>query len=105
MAEETEQMSIADWRAQIDEVDAELLRLLNRRASLAARIGAFKRHAGLPLYDAMRERDVLARACRDNRGPLDERAVVEIFRHVIRESRRVEARGVTQDAGLWEGAL
>ncbi|MDT7780050.1 MAG: chorismate mutase [Acidobacteriota bacterium] len=98
-------MSIEDWRAQIDEIDGELLRLLNRRASLAAQIGALKRHAGLPLYDAGRERDVLARACRDNRGPLDEGAVARIFRRVIRESRRVEARGETQDAGLWEDVL
>ena len=98
-------MGIEDWRAQIDEVDGELLRLLNRRARLAAQIGALKRHAGLSLYDAGRERDVIARACRDNRGPLDERAVVELFRHIIRESRRVEARGETQDVGLWEGVL
>jgi chorismate mutase len=98
-------MSIEDWRARIDEVDAELLRLLNRRASLAARIGAFKRHAGLPLLDAVRERDVIARACRDNRGPLDDSAVVEIFRRVIIESRRVEERAETRDAGLWEGVL
>ena len=98
-------MSIEDWRAQIDEVDGELLRLLNRRASLAAQIGALKRHAGLPLYDAGRESHVLARACRDNRGPLDERAVTEIFQRVIRESLRVEARAETQDAGLWEGVL
>lgn len=98
-------MSIEDWRAQIDEIDGELLRLLNRRASLAVQIGALKRHAGLPLYDAARERDVLARTCRDNRGPLDERAVTRIFRRVIRESRRVEARGETQDASLWEGVL
>ena len=98
-------MSIEDWRAQIDELDGELLRLLNKRAGLAAQIGALKRHAGLPLYDAARERDVLTRACRDNRGPLDESAVERIFRHVIRESRRVEARVETQDAGLWEGVL
>ncbi len=96
-------MSIEDWRAQIDEIDGELLRLLNRRARLAAQIGALKRHEGLPLYDAGREQCVIARACRDNRGPLDEHAVVEIFRHVIRESRRVEARAEPQDAGLWEG--
>ena len=98
-------MSIEDRRAQIDEIDRELLRLLNRRASLAAQIGALKRRAGLPLYDADRERDVLARACRDNQGPLDDCAVAEIFRHVIRESRRVEARGEMQDAALGEGVL
>jgi prephenate dehydratase/chorismate mutase len=98
-------MSIEDWRARIDEVDGELLRLLNRRARLAARIGALKRHAGLPLLDAVRERDVIARACRDNRGPLDDSAVVEIFRRVIIESRRVEERAETRDEGLWEGLL
>ena len=51
-------MRIEDWRAQIDEIDNELLRLLNRRARLAARIGGMKLRAGLPLYDPDREREV-----------------------------------------------
>ncbi|MCA1816684.1 MAG: chorismate mutase [Acidobacteria bacterium] len=85
-------MSIEDWRARIDELDDELLRLLNTRARLAVRIGMLKRRAGLPIEDAERERDVLARARRANAGPLDERAVAEIFRRIILESRRLEAR-------------
>ena len=76
-------MRIEDWRAQIDEVDNELLRLLNRRARLAARIGGMKSRAGLPLYDPDREREVLARACRANAGPLDEGAVARIFRRIM----------------------
>lgn len=98
-------MSIEDWRAQIDEVDRDLLELLNKRASLAVQIGALKRRAAIPLYDAGRERDVLARVCRDNRGPLDDGAVAALFRHIIRASRRVEAQGETQDAGQREGVL
>jgi chorismate mutase len=85
-------MRIEDWRAQIDEVDNELLRLLNRRARLAARIGGMKSRAGLPLYDADREREVIARACRANAGPLDERAVARIFRRIMRETRAVQTR-------------
>lgn len=97
-------MSIEEWRAQIDEIDSELLRLLNCRAGLAARIGALKRSAKLPVYDAARERDVLARLRRDNNGPLDESAVVEIFRRIISETRRVEAQTETHDAHVRERA-
>lgn len=32
-------MNTEDWRAQIDEVDTEILRLLNRRARLAEKLG------------------------------------------------------------------
>src|SRR2546423_14138279 len=85
-------MKIEDWRAQIDEVDNELLRLLNRRARLAARIGGMKLRAGLPLYDPDREREGLARACRANAGPLDERAVGRIFRRVMCETRAMQKR-------------
>jgi chorismate mutase len=78
-----------------------LLRLLNTRARLAVQIGVLKRRAGLPIEDAERERDVLARACRANAGPLDERAVTEIFRRIIIESRRLEARAAAA-SGAWE---
>lgn len=41
-------MNIEYWRTEIDEVDRELLRLLNRRARLAIKVGALKRAAGRP---------------------------------------------------------
>lgn len=85
-------MTIEDWRVEIDKLDAELLRLLNRRAELAVRVGESKRMAGLAVCDRGRERAVLARARRDNRGPLDDDAVERLFRAVIRESRRLQTK-------------
>ena len=85
-------MNIGSWRAEIDEIDRELLRLLNRRARASAHIAELKLAAGLPLCDPARERAVLASACQVNAGPLDERAVAKIFRRIIRESRVVQAR-------------
>lgn len=85
-------MDIEDWRIEIDEIDKELLRLLNMRARLAVKVGVSKRAAGLPLCDPERERDVIRRAQRANVGPLDERAIIKLFRRIIRESRRVEAQ-------------
>ena len=83
-------MNIEYWRSEIDEVDSELLRLLNRRARLAAKVGKLKRAAGLPLSDPERERAVLRRLQQANTGPLDQRAIGKVFRRIIHESRRVE---------------
>ena len=89
-------MSIEDWRVEIDKIDGELLRLLNVRASLAVRVGQSKKVASLPVCDRVREREVIERAQRANRGPLDEQAVARLFRLIIRESRRVEAHAIEQ---------
>ena len=83
-------MDIEHWRKEIDEIDAELLRLLNIRARLALKVGALKQAAQLPFCDPERERTVLQRLQQLNPGPLDERAVDKVFRRIIRESRRVQ---------------
>ncbi len=83
-------MGIEDWRAEIDSIDNELLRLINRRARLAVRVGMIKQRAGRPLCDRDREREVLARAQRVNLGPLTDLAVAKIFRRIIYESRQIQ---------------
>ena len=84
-------MDIEHWRKEIDDIDAELLRLLNARARLALKVGTLKQAADLPCVDPERERCVLERLEEINRGPLDKRAVARVFRRIIRESRRVQA--------------
>lgn len=87
-------MCIEDCREEIDRIDGELLRLLNRRALLALEIGDMKARAGLPLKDEGREREVLSRSSRANSGPLADVSVARIFRRIIRESRRAEERAI-----------
>jgi chorismate mutase len=83
-------MDIEHWRREIDDIDAELLRLLNMRARLALKVGVLKQAAELPCCDPERERNVLQRLQEINDGPLDERAVGKVFRRIIHESRRVQ---------------
>lgn len=89
-------MTIEDWRVEIDKIDAELLRLLNARAEIAVRVGESKRVAGLSVLNRGREREVIERARRTNRGPLDDEAVERLFRVVIRESRRLQTQMTAQ---------
>ena len=84
-------MDIEHWRREIDDIDAELLRLLNMRARLALKVGALKQAAHLPFCDPDRERTVLRRLQEINNGPLGERAVSKVFRRIICESRRLES--------------
>ena len=84
------EMSIDDWRSRIDELDDDLLRLLNERAGIALKVGESKKEAGASLCDHTREREVIERMCEANDGPLDDRAIVELYRAIIHESRRIQ---------------
>src|SRR3981081_1446139 len=83
-------MSVDDWRSRIDSLDKELLRLLNERARIALKVGESKKEAGASLCDHTREREVVERMCAANEGPLDDRAIVELYRAIIHESRRIQ---------------
>ena len=83
-------MSVDDWRSRIDALDGELLQLLNERARIALKVGESKKEAGASLCDHTREREVIERMCGANEGPLDDRAIVELYRAIIHESRRIQ---------------
>ena len=92
--------SVETVRMLIDAVDSELLRLLNRRAELAVEAGRAKKSAGLPICDSERERDIIVRMCRANPGPLDDIAIANSFRRIIRETRRIEMCYVQSGYGI-----
>ncbi len=98
-------MDIEDWRRQIDEIDMDLLRLLNRRAQIAITVGSLKRAAGMPLCDARREEEILRRISEANAGPLRECVVNELFRHVISVSRHAERLSCEESPTVREAAL
>ncbi len=83
------QKSLGDWRSEIDQLDGELLRLLNRRAAMACEIAVLKLASGMSAYDPERETAVLSKIAAHNQGPLDSQSVLAIFSSVIHETRRL----------------
>jgi chorismate mutase-like protein len=83
-------MDIEHWRNQIDELNQNLLKLLNERASCALEIGKIKHATGKPIYAPDRETKILNRIKELNQGPLSHEAAQRIFRQIIDESRRLE---------------
>ncbi len=77
-------------RAEIDAIDEELLRLLNKRAAIALRVGAAKSTAETSLCDPLREREVLARLRQENPGPFTDANINSIFQRIIDESLHLQ---------------
>lgn len=87
-AEIAEQLRI--HRRRIDQLDEEIVRLLNERASCANEIGALKEQVGVDTYQPSREEAVLAHVRGVNPGPLAADAVTRVFERIIDESRSLE---------------
>ncbi len=80
-------------RERIDTVDEGILRLLAERMALSRRIGELKAREGLGVNDPKREQEILNdRKEWARQYGLDESFVVELFRLVISESRRIQER-------------
>src|SRR6058998_452962 len=84
--------SIPALRQQIDRIDDQLLRLLSRRAEFALAIAEQKARSNSEVYAPGREKGVLERLARANRGPLPAHLVRAIFREIISASRSLEQR-------------
>jgi len=70
---------LASYRERISAADDGVLAAVNDRLRLVAELHAHKRRSGLPLFDAAREQDVIARAVTRNNGPLSEDGVRQLY--------------------------
>jgi chorismate mutase len=70
-------------RAEIEGIDADLLRLLNRRAAIVSKLHARKAKAKEPFYDPARTDAILDRLLRLNKGPLREEQVLALFTFLL----------------------
>ena len=77
-------------RAEIDQIDQELVALVNRRGELARQVGERKANAGDPVYSQAREEQVIERSLANNRGPLSNEAIRVIIREVISGCRALQ---------------
>ena len=84
---------LAPLRARIDEIDEQLVRLMNERASVAVRIGDEKRRSGglnAPVYMPHREKAVLDKIRHMSTGPLPDRTLDAIWREIMSGSVRLQ---------------
>jgi chorismate mutase/prephenate dehydratase len=85
-----EQGDLEALRSQIDDLDVQIVKLLNRRARLGLEAGHAKVRNGRPVADSEREREVLVRVAMANDGPLPQDALLALYRQLIETIKRLE---------------
>ena len=75
-------------RKELDLIDQKLLTLLNQRLRITLKIGKIKKEMGKKILDRGREKEVLDRLKRKNRGPLKEQDLGKIFTTIMKVCRQ-----------------
>jgi len=83
-------MTLDELRRQIDVLDQQLVELLNQRAEIVVQIGRIKSQDGTPVYAPDREKAVLEKVRKANRGPLPDKTIVAIYRELMSGSFALE---------------
>lgn len=82
---------VREIREQITAADRAILEAANRRLELVVRLHRHKAARGYPMFDPGREESLLRELVGQNRGPLSEDGVRELFETVIAISKREAA--------------
>jgi len=83
---------LADLRASLDAIDADIVDLVARRIGVARELGLAKRSSGMPLFQPEREAAVVRRAAaRARELGLDEEALRALFWALIAQCRNAQA--------------
>ena len=76
-------MNIQKLRKAIDGLDEKLIELLNKRTDYAIEIGKLKKQTGEPVFMPAREQKVYDNVCKFNKGPLDSKMLMAIYREIM----------------------
>jgi chorismate mutase/prephenate dehydratase len=82
---------IEDLRTAIDDIDAKLLELINRRMTLVRDIGHIKKDKGNQVLDKKRENQIMQRLSQLNQGPLSDTVLHHVFSIIIAASRQLQS--------------
>ena len=70
-------------RSRIDELDSELLKSLNERAKCVIKIGKIKQKEKKDVLVPLREKELLDRLSKVNKGPMTDAMVIYLFQQII----------------------
>jgi chorismate mutase/prephenate dehydratase len=83
-------MPISKIRKNIDALDKKIVQLLNKRAQSILEIGKLKNKLNKSIYAPAREKEILTKINKNNRGPLNNEALTAIYREVMSASLNLE---------------
>ena len=83
-------------RGAIDEVDRQIVTLFERRMAITQKVGEYKQSVGIPVLDAQREREVIAKKITGLQNPELKTDVTLLYETIMGISRRQQRRLVME---------
>ncbi len=83
-------MGLEELRKEIDRLDNELLKLLNKRMDVVKQVGEYKHQTKGAIYRPEREKQIIDRLASQNDGLLNKEAIEALFMEIFAVSRNLE---------------
>lgn len=85
-------MDLNNIREDIDHVDAELTRLLEKRLNLVCQVAAFKKLHQLPVLDEKREQRLLEKIAAQIENPEFSDTIIDTYKQILKNSRDFQTK-------------
>ncbi len=93
-------MDLAELREQIDEIDAEIVRLYERRMEVCKNVAEYKISTGKKVFDSAREREKLDKVKAMVHNDFNRHGVEELFEQLMSMSRKLQYRLLAQNGSV-----
>ncbi|MCP3944428.1 MAG: prephenate dehydratase [Desulfobacteraceae bacterium] len=90
MENRSQEKALAPLRDEIDQIDSKILDLINQRLSIGKQVGAVKKEKGGQILDRSRERKVIEKLWKMNKGPANKDLLQYIFNVIITATREIQ---------------
>ncbi|CCK80156.1 prephenate dehydratase [Desulfobacula toluolica] len=90
MNEKNSEHELNRLRNQIDTIDSQLLSLINQRLEIGQKVGTIKKQTGSQILDRTRERKLIERLFKLNRGPAGKDLLRYVFNVIITATREIQ---------------
>lgn len=81
---------LRNLRKKIDDIDLKIVKLLNNRAKIVLEIKDAKKDDRLKVYSPTREREILKRIEKLNKGPFPSGALIALYKEILSTSRSLQ---------------
>ena len=92
--------SLGELRAQLDQVDDEIVRLYEERMKLCEAVGDYKVRTGSKVFDRQREREKLADVAAKVSTDFNKKGVQELYQQLMSMSRKLQYQQLVQAGAL-----
>jgi len=83
-------MDLKELRKEIDAVDAEIVKLFEKRMEISERFAAYKKSAGLPIQDKAREKEKIQQVQSLTHTDFNREHIEELYTVLISLSRKLQ---------------